>query len=135
MTIEVNYEVDLPDEEIQPRLTALGNLIAQEMRKLAIQMGLKKSGDYSQGFLVKVKNGILIIENTQKYAEYLEFGTYEFGLAFSKETFPPSPFPKKKDIPSKAREAFPKGMQPFAVFRRVLYNKQLMRRLIGQVFE
>ena len=134
MAIEVEYIVDLPDSEIQPRLFALGNLIAQEMRKLAIEMGLVDGGDYSQGFLVKIENGLLIIENKAKYAEALEFGTYEFGMEFSKETFPPVPFPKKKDIPFKARDNFPRGSQPFAVMRRVLYNKALMERLIAKVF-
>lgn len=134
MTIEVDYIVDLSDEEIQPKLFALGQLIIQEMRKLAIDMGLVDTGDFSQGFLVEVKEGMILIENRTKYAEPLEFGTYEFGLSFSKETFPPSPFPKKKDISPKAREAFPRGMQPFAIFRRVLYNKALMSRLINKVF-
>ena len=136
MAIEVNYKVDLPNSVIQPKLTALGNLIAQEMRKLAIEMGLEVpgGGDYSQKFLAKVKNGVLIIENATKYAEYLEYGTYEFGMAFTDETFPSTAFPKKKDISPKAREGFPRGMQPFAVMRRVLYNKELMGRLIAQVF-
>ncbi len=134
MTIEVEYRVDLPDEVIQPKLMALGLLISQEMRKLAFDMGLKQTGDYAQGFLVSIKNGLLIIENRTKYAEALEFGTYEFGMAFSEETFPPAPFPKKKDISPKAREGFPRGGQPFGVVRRVLYNKGLMERLINQVF-
>ena len=134
MAIEVEYMVDLPDEVIQPKLMALGLLISQEMRKLAIKMGLLDTGEYSQGFVVKVKNGLLIIENISGHAEALEFGTYEFGISFSEETFPSVPFPKKKDISQKAREGFPRGMQPFAVMRRVLYNKELMISLIAQVF-
>jgi len=132
--IEVDYIVDLTDEEIQGRLFALGNLIAQEMRKLAINMGLVDTGDYSQGFLVSIRNGLLIIENRASYAKHLELGTFEFGLSFTKETFPPQPFPKKKDLPFKERDAFPRGMQPFAVMRRVLYNKTLIERLIKRVF-
>ncbi len=135
MAIKVDYSVDLPDEVIQPKLMALGLLISQEMRKLAFEMGLKQTGDYAQGFLVSIKKGLLIIENKTKYAEALEFGTYEFGMEFSKETFPSVPFPKKKDISQSAREGFPRGGQPFGVFRRVLYNKALMTRLIKQVFQ
>jgi len=134
MTIEVDYMVDLPDEVIQPRLFILGNLIAQEMRKLAIVMGLVGEGDYSQGFLVVVKDGVLIIENRTKHAEPLEYGTYEYFQKFGLEQFPSSPDPKKKNLTPKARKRFPKGSQPFAVMRRVLYNKQLMSNLIRKVF-
>ena len=77
MTIEVEYTLDIPDEEIQPKLFAFGQLVAQEMRKLAIKMGLKGTGDYSQGFLATIKNGVLIIENRVAYAIPLEYGTDE----------------------------------------------------------
>ncbi len=132
--IEVDYILDLPEEEIQKKLFSLGNLIAQEMRKLAIAMGLVASGDYSQGFIVFIKNGILMIENRVKYAAELEYGTFEYATRFGKDKFPTVPDPKKKNLPARTRKQFPVGMQPFAVFRRVLFNKALMLRLIKQVF-
>ncbi len=135
-TIELEYEVKLPPKVIQRKLFILGQLIIREMRRLAIDMGLVGvTGAFSQGFSIVVKDDMIIIENNAKYAEQLEFGTYEFGMGFSKTTFPSSPFPKKKDLPRKAREGFPRGGQPFAVMRRVLYNKQLMGNLIRKVFQ
>lgn len=133
--IEVEYDLDLPPEVIQGKLFALGQLISKEMRELALRMGLKDTWDYSQGFLVTVKQGVIIIENRVAYAEALEFGTYEYNLKFGKEKFPKKPDPKKKDLTGKEKKGLPKGMQPFGVFRRVLYNKELMNSLINQVFK
>ena len=132
--IEVDFDVELTEEEIQKKIKILGELIAQEMRKLAIKMGLVEGGDYSQGFFVFIKAGVLMIENRVKYAKALEFGTFEYFKRFGNNKFPSVPDPKKKDMSSESRKNFPKGMQPFAVMRRVLYNRNLMTGLIQDVF-
>ena len=133
--IEVEYNVDLPEEEIQKKLRILGELIAQEIRALAIRMGLKDTGDYIQGFLVSIENGVIIIENRTKHSEYLEYGTFEYFAKSGTDKFPKSLDPKKKDLATKKeREALPKGGQPFAPIRRVLFNKTIMNNLIRRVF-
>ncbi len=133
--IEVEYAVDISEEEIQKKLRVLGELIAQEIRNLAIRMGLKDTGDYIQGFSVTIENGVIIIENRTKYAEHLEFGTFEYKAKSGTDKFPKSLDPKKKNLNTKEeREALPSGMQPFAPIRRVLFNKNLMNNLIRRVF-
>lgn len=134
--IEAEYEVDIPEEEVKKKIKVLGELISLEMRDLALRMGLKDTGDYSQGFLVDIKDNTIIIENRTEYAEYLEYGTFEYFEKFGTDKFPKTPDPKKKDLATKKeREALPRGMQPFAVMRRVLYNKTLMNNLIRRVFK
>ena len=133
--IETEYQVDLSEEEIKKKIKALGELIALAMRDLALRMGLKVTGDYSQGFLVEIQGTTIIIENKTKYAEYLEYGTYEYFAKFGTDKFSKTLDPKKKNLKTKKeREAFPKGGQPFAVMRRVLFNKTLMNNLIRRVF-
>ena len=90
-----------------------------------------KSGEYF--FNPRERGDRIIIENRTKYAKHLEYGTYEFGGQFTEDTFPSSPLPKKKDISPKARKAFPRGAQPFAIMRRVLYNKATVTRIIKSV--
>ena len=135
--IDVTFEADAPQEEIDKKLIIFGNLLAQEMRRLAISMGLKSEkggGDYTQGFLASVNDGKLTVQNRTKYAEYLEYGTYTYHDIHGLDTFPQVPDPKKKDLPAQERRRFPKGMQPFAVVRRVLFNQPLVDTLLKQVF-
>ncbi len=137
--IEVEYAVDVSEEELNKKIRLLGEKITEAMRDLALRMGLKSEGgaaDYANGFKVaSTKNGNIIIENAQKYAEYLEYGTFEYFAKSGTDSFPKSLDPKKKDLSTKkARDALLKGMQPFAVMRRVLFNKTLMNNLIRRVF-
>ena len=133
--IEVEYSIDRDDVEIQKRLFILGNLIAQEIRSLALRMDLKDKGNYAQGFIVSIEGDRIIIENRVGYAKFLEFGTFEYWKRFGLDKFPSKPDPKKKDMTLKERESFPKGMQPFAPMRRVLRNRAIMQRLIREAFE
>ena len=66
-------EVAVSDEELQRKIKILGELIALKMRDLALRMGLKKTGDYSQGFLVDIKKGTIIIKTITNITKIISF--------------------------------------------------------------
>ena len=136
-SIEVQYRVDAIVEatDMRKRMFILGQLIIQAMRQKALSMGLKRTGDYSGGFFATIQGSdTLLIENRVDYAEELEFGTFSYFDRFGVNEFPSSPDPKKKDMSPEQRKRFLKGAQPFAVMRRILFNKVLMQRLINRAF-
>ena len=65
---------------------------------------------------------------------YLEYGTYDFWRRFGFQRFPENPI-KKKDLKAKDREGMPKGMMPFASFRRVLFNPNKMEEIVQRGFD
>ena len=95
-----------------------------------MRMGLFDTGRFIRGIRFSIEGEKIVFTADAPWAAYLEFGTYEFGMSFDEETWPPVPFPKKKDLSKSAREGFPRGMQPFASFRRVLYSQDRMERVI-----
>ena len=141
MVVVVNYNVevdgeDFTDEELNQCLKILGELVINEVKKKIRQMNLIQEGGgaFLQGWFTSVKNGELSIENVKDYAIYLEYGTYAYHDLYGFESFPETPDPKKKNLSSKDRKLFPKGMQPFSPVRRVLYNTSLMKSLIQDAF-
>jgi len=87
-----------------------------------------------------VKNNLIIDgvamsdgKNPKNYAAYIEYGTFDYFAKYGLDKFPvpgyPS-IPKKKDISRKAAKNLPKGMQPFAPIRRILYNQNKMAQII-----
>jgi len=58
--------------------------------------------------------------STAPYSIFLEFGNYEYydmyGMGI--DSFPFRPDKKKKDMTATEKLGYPKGMQPFAMFRR-----------------
>ena len=84
----------------------------------------------------KVEGDSIIITFPQAdYAVFLEFGSFDYWKLYGKDDFPvpgyPS-IPKKKELKGKERKGLPKGMQPFAPIRRVLYNKEKMSDVISK---
>jgi len=141
MVVVVSYDLDLEgdeftSEELNVRFKMLGEFIVEEIEKKIRQMNLMREGggDYLQGWSANVIGNELVIENTQEYAMYLEYGTYAYHDMHGYETFPKTPDPKKMHMTAKERKNFPKGMQPFASVRRVLYDKELMTALIQAAF-
>lgn len=136
ISIRVRVSKHVPKDELDKRLKILGELIINEIKRIIKQYDLISrvgGGAYLQGWFVTVSGNKLTIENTQEYAEFLEYGTYAFGRAYGDDTFPEPPV-KKRDLPLELRKNFPKGMAPFAPVRRVFYNQELMRRLVSQAF-
>jgi hypothetical protein len=126
------YEITNWDEFKEKLLTVVGFQVEDEIIKKIGEMKLVDTGKYKQGVTSEVVNGELIITNTAPYAVYLEYGTYDYWQSFGLETFPAALDPKKKDIKRAAAKKLPKGMQPFAPYRRVLYNKAIMERIVNK---
>lgn len=125
-----SYDIVNWDEFRTKLLTAIGFLIENEIRALIREMRLVDGGYYINSIGSKVEGDALIVFSTAPYSAYLEFGTLTYFDIFGVENFPKTPDPKKKHLSKKEREAFPKGMQPFAPFRKVLTNSPKMQEII-----
>lgn len=118
---------------IRKIMAAWGFLIERRIQDLIEQVPLFVNGDYWRGVHSFVReDGVLVIENTVFYAEYLEYGTFAYWEIYGEESYPSQFHPKKRDLPAGLKKLFPKGMQPFAPYRRVLYNQEIMRDLLRQ---
>jgi len=116
-------------------LDRLGKLLVIEVKKQIILMELVDIGDLLDSIRYEVKNRKLFLVSDVNYAEEIEYGTYD--LKSTSDTDFPSTAQsakslKKKDMDSKKRSSLPKGMVPFAPFRRVLHNENLMQSLVLQ---
>lgn len=112
----------------------LANEIEKAIQDEAMKMGLFIDGTFIRGIRAQVKDGKIVVSSDAAYGAYLEYGTYEFGFSFSEDSWPTHPFPKKKDISWSARQGFPRGMQPFAPFRRIMYSQNRMNTVIKEAF-
>jgi len=128
-----SYEITNWDEFQDTLLEAIGLQVEDEIVQQINNMRLVGvTGNFKGSIKHYVKNGDLTIYSTAEYAQYLEYGTFDYWQNYGLESFPSKPFPKKKDVSRKERSGMPKGMQPFAPFRRVLYNPQLMEKVINK---
>ncbi len=96
LDIEINGNIS--EKELNIKLKILGELIITEIRKLIRAMDLIKSGQFLQGWLSEVRNGVLIIENVNEYAVYLEYGSYGFWQKHGLETFTDPVQTRKRDM-------------------------------------
>jgi hypothetical protein len=134
VNLTINVEGDYTEEEIAQKMFILGELIINRIKENIRAMDLIDSGQFLQQWFSTYKNGQLNIENAQEYMIYLEYGTYAYWDQYGTENFPGTPDPKKKDLPPELRKLYPKGMQPFAFIRKVLYNDIVMSELVQQAF-
>lgn len=135
--LTINVFSDFTDEEIAQRMKILGELVINRIKENIRNMDLIGDiggGALLQGWFSTYKDGQLVIENTQDYMIYLEFGTYDYWTRYGKDNYPQNPHPKKKDIPYELAKLFPKGVQPFAFIRKVLYNEIIMQELANKAF-
>ena len=140
-----SYEISNWDEFKDQILNDIGLQVVAEVEKNIIQMDLrgkggkqsnKRSSSRLKGSIqMGVVNGELVLTSTADHAVYLEFGTYEYWLNYGKKNFPDTPHKKKMYMTKKEKESYPMGMQPFAMFRRVLYNPQVMGKIINNAFK
>ncbi|MAH42788.1 hypothetical protein CL614_03625 [archaeon] len=111
-------------------LNAIGFQTENEMRKMTNDMRLVDTGEYKRSFHSEVRGNELTITNTAPHAIYLEYGTYDYFRRFGISNIPSKIDPKKKDISKRLANTLPKGMQPFAVMRRTLWNQNKMGKII-----
>ena len=124
------YEITNWEEFKKKLLTSIGLQVENGIIEQINKMRLVDTGHFKQSITSEVQNGELIITSLAPYAVYLEYGTFDYWQAFKLDGFPTPRPPKKKDISRKEAKKLPKGMQPFGSFRRVLYNKAKMEKII-----
>ena len=118
-------------EEFRDKLLqAVGFQVVAEIQNQIKKMTLIDTSEYWQSIDSEVENGELIVFSTVPYAPYLEYGTLQYWNIYGLQKFPSKPHPKKKDLSSERRKDYPRGMQPFAPFRRVFYNENKMGQII-----
>jgi hypothetical protein len=115
-------------------------MIEQEILNQLNKMKLQGSGDLRQrGYnFTAIQEGnktSVVVETGVPYAVYLEYGTYEYWRRFGLDNFPQTPDPKKKNMSRTESKNYPRGMQPFAVIRRVLWNKEKMNKIFEKAFK
>jgi len=134
--IEILVEGEFSDDEISNRMRILGELIINKIRDNIRDMDLiiPGSGALLQRWNSSFNGKVLVVESGTKYGEYLEYGTYSYFSQYGFEDYPEFPDPKKKDLSRQARKMFPKGMQPFAFVRKVIYNESIMNDLVAEAF-
>jgi len=132
----INYEgqdIEITNwEEFQEKLLlAIGFQIQSEVIKQINELELVDTGFLKNSIHVGIaKDGSLEIVNTAPYAIYLEYGTFDYFKSFGLNKYPEIPDPKKRNLSRKDRKKLRKGMQPFAPFRRVMYNDQKMAQIV-----
>ena len=125
-----SYEIENWEEFSEKLLTAIGFQVESEIVRQINELRLVDTGHFKQSFTSEVQGTELVITSSAPYAVYLEYGTYDYWKAFGLENFPETPDQKKKDLPREQARKLPRGMQPFAPVRRVLYNQKKMGRII-----
>ena len=131
------YEVTNWDEFSDKLLTRIGFSFENEVRAEIDKMKLVDSGRFRGSLNHEVKNGELVLTSNAPYAAALEYGTLEYFDRYDKETYPEPGYPsipKKKELSPKERTKLPRGGQPFAPIRRVLYNQKKMDKVINNAF-
>lgn len=100
------------------------NMLQNEVQLQIDNMELVDTGQFINSLQSSVDevgdNVELTLTSTVPYAVYLEYGTYDYWKAYGLRGFPKFKIPKKKNLSKEEAKQFPKGMQPFAPFRRGL---------------
>lgn len=125
--------VEIDDKWKREFKEALGRELVSVFAEVIRRHQLYGTGELLSKLGFKFEGDNLIIYNTADYAIYLEFGTYEYWKEYRENKFPTSFIPKKKELTGEQIEklGLPKGMQPFAIFRRVIMNEDKMRMVIA----
>jgi len=133
------YEITNWDEFRDALLSNIGLETVREIQKEIKKMRLVDKGQFRAGVVSEVQNGELVLTNTAvtedgvAYGVYLEYGTYEYWYSYGRNNFPETPHPKKRDMSKSEKQGYPMGMQPFAPYRRVLYNEAKMQSIIRRM--
>jgi hypothetical protein len=125
---------------VQPARPSMKSFVNLDIFKKVKILSIKKF-EYKQIGSKPMLMYDLTIENFHSFLcnsiivsnSYLEYGTYSYWQKFGLKTFPEPGYPaipKKKEISYEERKKLPKGMQPFAPFRRVLWNEAKMGDII-----
>lgn len=129
-----SYEITNWEEFQKKFLSAIGFQLTSEIRKQVDKMNLIGSTRQLRlGTDFVVNGNELTMTSSAPYAVYIEYGTYDYWKSYGQHSFPDPGYPtipKKKELTPQQRKGMPKGMQPFAPFRRVMYNQNKMDQVI-----
>ncbi len=123
------------DEFSSKLLNAIGFQVEAEVLHEIDRMKLVDTGSLRTSLTTNVKGNELEISSSVPYAATLEYGTLDYFSRFGLGKFPDPGYPaipKKKELSAKERRKLPKGGQPFAMFRRVLWNQNKMAKIIDK---
>jgi len=144
MSIEITNMDEFKKEvqaHVAKKLVGVGKLIKSEIKNEVEKMHLMGTPPnlFQRGYFTSVETKgdevSLIIETGLSYAVYLEYGTYSYFDSFGVSSFPATPDKKKMHMTAKEKKNYPKGMQPFAPMRRVLWNEQKMKNILSKVLK
>ena len=131
-----DYEITNWEEFQKQLLTLIGAEVEASIVKEIQKQDLISPGgsaEFFQSIRFDVSGDTLTIYSDVPYAGYLEYGTMNYNTYYSPDSFPTVPH-RKKTRPTKMSKTthaqYPKGMQPFAPFRRILYNQKKMNVVI-----
>ena len=131
-----SYEITNWDEFQKKFLSAIGFQLQSEIRKQVDRMNLIGSTRQLRlGTDFEVSGNELTMTSSAPHAVYIEYGTYDYWNQYGQGSFPDPGYPsipKKKELTPQQRKGMPKGMQPFAPFRRVLWNENKMAQIISK---
>ena len=133
-SVEIELLYPISDTELSNRIRILGELIVNRIKQNIRDMGLIRTGDLLQKWFVSYDSGLLTIESGTKYGQYLEYGTYAYFDQYGFDDYPEFTTEKKMNLSLEARKMFPKGVQPFAFVRKVIYNENVMGELAREAF-
>lgn len=133
-SVEIEIDMPMSDEELGQRIQILGELIVNRIKQNIRDMNLIRTGDLLQKWFTSYSNGVLTIESGTKYGQYLEYGTYAYFDQYGFDDYPEFTTEKKMYLSAEAKKMFPKGTQPFAFVRKVIYNENVMAELAEEAF-
>ena len=125
----VAYEITNWDEVEAKLLDAMAVQVQSSIVRTIKELNLIDTSQFFQSISFIRNDDGVIIKSDVYYSYYLEYGTEEFGEIYTPLTFPEQPI-KNKLLPSDLRKQFPRGMNPFAPFRRTLYNRNIMEKFL-----
>lgn len=112
---------------------AISEQIAQGVRREIEKMNLIDTSEFWQSIQI-YPDGSGVFSDDPK-AVFLEYGTMEYWQQYGLNTYTDPVHPKKKDMSNSEKKTYPKGMQPFAPFRRVVYNPNKMSAIVARAIK
>lgn len=106
-------------------LFVIGQGVAQAIREEIKRLKLVDTGQFARIKAV-VDGDSIVLTSDAPYAVYLEFGTLDM---FNADSFDMK-VRRKSEMSKEERKAAPKGIAPFAPFRRILFNQKKMEMII-----
>ena len=127
----VSFEITNWDEVEAKLFDSMGAQVQKSVVDTIKELNLIDTSQFIQSIKFMRDDKGVVISSDVYYSYFLEYGTLEFGERFTADSFPDLPV-KKKILPANLRTQFPRGMNPFAPFRRTIYNRRIMEVFLNK---